>query len=215
MIERKCPQCGAPIVFRTSICLLAVCAHCSSLVRRKDLEVDKLGDVAQLLPDGTPLRLGARGRHQGDDFEVVGRIQLSTGAAYWNEWNVVFADGKQGWLGEAQGTYAVSFQAQAPDTLPGFAQLAVGQKFDLGGKTFRVRDLLRARYLSAEGELPFRPPLGAEAPSVDLIAPNRQFATLDWSDGPEKPLLFLGEYEEFDDLHFTGLREFEGWKRPG
>jgi hypothetical protein len=213
MIERKCPHCGAPIRFSTSICLLAVCAHCSSLVRRNDLDVEKLGDVAQLQPDGSPVRLGARGKHQGDAFEVVGRLQLSTGGTIWNEWNIVFADGKQGWLGEAQGTYAVSFQAESPAELPGYDKLKVGQKHELGKTVFRVRDLLRARYLSAEGELPFRPPLGGEARSADLIAPGRKFATLDWSDGP-RPLLFVGEYEEFDDLKLTGLREFEGWKVP-
>jgi hypothetical protein len=214
MIERKCPHCGAPIVFKTSICLLAVCAHCSSLVRRKDLDVEKLGEVAQLQPDGTPLQLGGRGAHQGAAFDIVGRVQLATDAGFWNEWNIVFADGKQGWLGEAQGVYAVSFAAAAPDNVPLFKNITVGQKIDLGGTTFRARDLLTARYLSAEGELPFRPPLGEAAPSVDLVAPGRKFATLDWSEGAEKPSLFLGEYEEFDDLKLTGLREFAGWKRP-
>lgn len=212
MIERKCPHCGAPIRFKTSICLLAVCAHCSSLVRRKDLDVEKLGEVAQLQPDGSPLQLGARGKHQGDAFEVVGRVQMSTGGTIWNEWSIVFADGKQGWLGEAQGHYAVSFQAEAPGGVPGFGNLKVGKKLELGGQTFRVRDLLEAEYLSAQGELPFRPPLGEKVPSADLSAPGRKFATLDYSE--VKPLLFLGEYEEFDDLHLTGLREFEGWKRP-
>ncbi len=144
----------------------------------------------------------------------MGRVQLSTDGTYWNEWNIVFGDGKQGWLGEAQGAYAVSFQAATPANVPLFKNLKVGQKLELGGATFRVRDLLKARYLSAEGELPFRPPLGAEAPSADLVAPGRKFATLDWSEGEERPLLFLGEYEEFDDLKLTGLREFEGWKRP-
>lgn len=212
MIERKCPHCGAPIRFKTSICLLAVCAHCSSLVRRKDLDVEKLGEVAQLQPDGSPLQLGSRGKHQGDAFEVVGRLQMSTGGTIWNEWSIVFADGKQGWLGEAQGQYAVSFQAEAPGGVPGHGKLRVGAKLELGGQVFRVRDLLQAEYLSAQGELPFRPPLGEKVPSADLVAPGRKFATLDYSE--VKPLLFLGEYEEFDDLHFSGLREFEGWKRP-
>lgn len=213
MIERKCPQCGAPLRFKTSICLLAVCGHCSSLVRRKDLDVEKLGVVAQLQPDGSPLQLGARGKHQGDAFEVVGRVQMSTGGTIWNEWSIVFNDGKQGWLGEAQGLYAVSFRAEAPGNLPGYDKLKLGQKLDLGGQAFRVRDLLMADYLSAQGELPFRPPLGEKVPSADLTAPGRKFATLDYSE--VKPLLFIGEYEEFDDLHLTGLREFEGWKRPG
>lgn len=212
MIERKCPHCGAPIRFKTSICLLAVCAHCSSLVQRKDMDVEKLGDVAQLRPDGSPVQLGSRGAHQGDAFEVVGRIQLSTGGTYWNEWNILFADGKQGWLGEAQGLYAVSFAVAPPAELPARSAIKLGQKYDFGGQTFRVRDILEAEYLSAEGELPFRPPLGESAPSIDLVAPGRKFATLDFSE--KKPLLFIGEYEQFDDLKLSNLREFEGWKKP-
>lgn len=213
MIERRCPHCGAPLRFSSSVCLLAVCAHCSSLVGRKDLDVEKLGEVAQLQADGTPLRVGARGRHQGEAFEVVGRVQMSTGGNYWNEWNIVFADGKQGWLGEAQGLYAVSFPAAVPAGLPPLRSLKVGDRVDLGGAAFRVRELTKAEYLSAEGELPYRPPLGQKVPSADLVAPGRKFATLDGSE-EEAPLLFIGEYESFDDLGFSGLREFEGWAKP-
>ena len=41
------------------------------------------------------------------------------------------------------------------------------------------------------------------------------FATLDYSESVQRPLLLLGEYEEFDDLKLTGLREFESWRLPG
>ena len=63
--------------------------------------------------------------------------------------------------------------------------------------------------IAGEGELPFPIGAGYEAPVADLIAPENLFATLDYSE--EKPLVFLGEYVDFDDLHLTGLREFDGW----
>ncbi len=207
MIERKCPSCGAMVPFRTSIMLLAVCPFCRSLVRRKDLDVEKLGESAQLQPDGTPVQVGARGTYRGAAFEVVGRVQLKTSRGFWNEWCLAFADGRQGWLGEAQGLYAVSFRFDCSP--PALAGLKPGAKVALKDESFEVREIVTASYLAAEGELPFRPPLGAEAPSVDLAGPEARFATLDYSESP--PIAFAGEYLEFDALAFTGLKVFEGW----
>ena len=211
MIERKCPSCGAPVVFRSSICLLSVCAHCRSLVRRKDLDLEALGQVAQLQADGTPIQLGARGIYKNDAFEVVGRVQLRTSAGFWNEWTLAFSNGNGGWLGEAQGTYAVSFRVPEA-AAPSRASLKLGSKLDIAGRTYVVRERVEAEYLSAEGELPFKPPLGEKAPSIDLISPDGFFATLDYSETPA--VVFAGEYEEFEELHLTGLRAFEGWPAP-
>ncbi len=44
---------------------------------------------------------------------------------------------------------------------------------------------------------------------ADLTGPGRRFATLDYSEEP--PLVFLGEYVEFEELHLSGLRELDGW----
>jgi hypothetical protein len=210
MTERKCPSCGAMVPFRTSIMLLAVCPYCRSLVQRKDLAVETLGEVAQLQPDGTPLQLGARGLYKTDPFEVVGRVQLKTPRGFWNEWALSFADGRAGWLGESQGNYAVTFASKAKPPAPG--GLKVGAKVELDGTTYRVRELVEALYAAAEGELPYRPPLGRKVASWDLYAPGGFFATIDASEDP--PLVFTGEYEEFDELHFSGLRTFEGWPVP-
>ncbi|MBI3563770.1 MAG: DUF4178 domain-containing protein [Elusimicrobia bacterium] len=211
MIESKCPACGAAAAFSTSIALFAVCPFCRSLVMRKDMDLEALGKVAQLQPDGTPLQVGARGKYKGAPFTVVGRVQMRMPVGFWNEWALMFEDGRQGWLGEAQGTYAVSFYVKS-DAPADHAALAEGSKVDLAGETFTVRDASEARYESAEGELPFRPPLGLTetVPSVDLVAPGGRFATIDYSEKP--PLVFVGEYQEFDALEFTNLRKIEGWE---
>lgn len=207
MIERKCPSCGAMVPFRTSIMLLAVCPFCRSLVLRKDLDVEKLGESAQLQPDGSPLQVGASGSYRDASFQVVGRVQLKTPHGFWNEWSLLFNDGRQGWLGETQGTYAVSFRLDAP--APPLAELALGRVIKLGSMSYEVREIVAASYLAAEGELPFRPPLGEEAKSADLIAEGGFFATIDYSE--EKPVVFAGEYQGFDALKLTGLKVIEGW----
>lgn len=207
MIERKCPSCGAMVPFRTSINLLAVCPFCRSLVQRKDLDLETLGVSAQLQPDGSPVLVGARGVYRGAPFEVVGRLQLKTPRGFWNEWSLMFADGRRGWLGEAQGTYAVSFKVDGP--VPALAGLKVGAKVAIGDRAYEVREIVDAKYLAAEGELPFRPPLGETAPSADLIGTDGAFATLDYSDEP--PSVFAGEYQPFEALSLTGLKAVEGW----
>lgn len=207
MIERKCPACGAMVPFRTSISLYAVCPFCRSLALRRDLDLEKLGESAQLKPDGTPLQVGSGGVYRGAPFELVGRMQLKTPHGFWNEWFMVFADGRQGWLGEAQGAYAVSFKTEY--NVPAFRDLKVMAKVDVKGSAYQVLELIEAEYLAAEGELPFRPPLGESVRTADLIGEGGAFGTIDYSDEP--PSVYTGEYQDFDALHFTGLKSFEGW----
>jgi hypothetical protein len=207
MIERKCPSCGAMVPFRSSISLLAVCPYCRALTRRDDLDLEKLGVSAQLQPDGTPLQVSSRGAFKGDPFEAVGRVQLKTPAGFWNEWFLAFTDGRQGWLGEAQGTYAVSFELK--ETAPARKDLALGSAVTLGGRAYEVRELVEASYLAAEGELPFKPPLGETAPSADLISAGGWFATIDYSEEP--PCVFAGQYQDFDSLELANLKVIEGW----
>ncbi|MEW5977541.1 MAG: DUF4178 domain-containing protein [Acidobacteriota bacterium] len=205
----NCPSCGAPVTFRSSVSILAVCDYCRSTLVRHDLDVENIGKMAQLQQDGTPLQLGAAGQYRGTHFAIVGRIQLRFDHGLWNEWHLLFDDMRSGWLGEAQGTYAVSFVTSVKEEVPSFESLAVGQFVTLNGKRFEVRDLQEAACVSGEGELPFRVGSGYLAPLADLLGESAGFATLDYSESPA--LVFLGEYVEFEQLHLTGLREFDGW----
>ena len=207
MIERKCPSCGAMIPFRVSIDLLAICPFCRSLVQRKDLDLETLGVSAQLQADGTPLQAGSRGAYRGAAFEVAGRVQLETPHGFWNEWFIVFEDGCRGWLGESQGAYAVSFATVCE--VPPLDALKVHAKVELKGAAYQVLEIIDAKYLAAEGELPFKPPLGESAASADLIGENGAFGTIDYSETP--PEVFTGEYQDFDALAFTNLKAIEGW----
>ena len=165
--------------------------------------------MAQLQVDGTPVKLRAEGIYRKVHFGVVGRIQLRYDQGLWNEWHLLFDDMRDGWLGEAQGTYAISFLVQVPETIPSFKDTAPDRKLQLNGQWFEIRDIQKALCIAGEGELPFRVGPGYEAPVVDLVGENNTFATIDFSE--EVPLVFLGEYVEFDELHLSGLKSFDGW----
>lgn len=207
--EVHCPSCGAPVVFQSAVSVMAVCEYCSSTLVRHDLDLENIGKMAQLQADGSPLQLRAEGRYRGESFTVVGRIQLRFEKGLWNEWHLLFDDQRSGWLGEAGGTYAVSFLTQLPEEIPKFEELQAGQSVLLNKTSYEVTDVEKAFCIGGEGELPFQIGPGYEAPAADLAGPGNQFATLDYSEEP--PLVFIGEYVEIDDLHLSGLKEIDGW----
>jgi hypothetical protein len=209
MPKISCPSCGAPVDFKAGASILAVCEYCRSTLVRHDVNVEDIGKMAELKVDGSPLQIGAQGRYRGMNFGIIGRIQLRYDRGIWNEWHVMFDDGRTAWLGEAQGIYAVSFLTQITGDVPTFESLRAGRKLQLKGQWFEVQDLESARCVAGEGELPFKVGAGYDAPVADLVADKNGFATIDYSETP--PLVFIGEYMEFDDLHFSNLRQFDGW----
>ena len=207
--EVNCPSCGGPVVFQSAASIMAVCEYCSSTLVRHDLDLENIGKMAQLQADGSPLQLRAEGRYRGDSFTVVGRIQLRFEKGLWNEWHLLFDDQRSGWLGESEGIYAVSFLTEVGEKIPKFEELQPGESVILKEASYEVTNVEKAFCVGGQGELPFQIGPGYEAPVADLGGPKNGFATLDYSEEP--PLVYMGEYVEFEELHFSGLREIDGW----
>lgn len=74
--EVACPSCGAPVKFTSVASLLSVCSYCGSTLIRRDLDVENLGKMAELIPDSSPLQLGVERRYRGKHFNVMGRLQV-------------------------------------------------------------------------------------------------------------------------------------------
>ncbi len=204
----NCPNCGAPIRFRWSSAVQTVCEFCRSILVRRDLDLAKVGAVADLPADSSPIQIGAEGIWRNRPFVVIGRIIYEYDQGGWNEWHLVFSDGASGWLSDAQARYGVTFLTPMAG-LPPVSGVARGQQYRWNGALYEVTCLTRARYRGVEGELPFEYWDKDEVLFADLESRDARFATLDYSD-PE-PLLFLGEAVEFDELHLRNLRQFEGW----
>ena len=205
----NCPQCGAPIQFRFSSAVQTVCEFCKSILVRSEIDLKKVGTVADLPPEVSPIQLRTEGIYQGKAFWVAGRILYKYEFGGWNEWHLVFQDGRSGWLSDAQAQYAVTFPVQPEAPLPAKSDLKPEVRLVHSSIEFRVTTLTRAQYVGVEGELPFEYWDKETVLFADLRSGGNRFATIDYSEDP--PLLFIGEAVEFDELKLKNLREFEGW----
>ena len=205
----NCPNCGARVVFRWSSAVQTTCEYCRSVLVRHDVDLRKVGEVADLPPDSSPIQLATEGQYRGKPFVVVGRIIYEYSLGTWNEWHIVFSGGSSGWLSDAQAEYAVSFLSEPPAPLEQAQQVYRGKEYAWFNGRFQVTSVTTARYRGTEGELPFESWDKQECVFADLRTADGRFATIDYTQSP--PLLFIGEAVEFDSLQLTNLRQFEGW----
>lgn len=206
--KSNCPNCGAAVQFRWSSAVQTACPYCKSIIVRTDVELKNVGKVADLPPDPSPIQLLTVGSFRNKAFQVAGRLVYEYENGGWNEWHIVFSDGSSGWLSDAQLQYAISTLAPG-QSLPTNDQISRGKRLTFNDTDFEVATLTVAMYKGFEGELPFPYYGKSDMLFADLRTTGAQFGTLDYSEDP--PLLYLGEWVEFDQLQLKNLRQFEGW----
>jgi hypothetical protein len=206
----NCPNCGAPVTFRWSSAVQTTCEFCHSILVRTDVDLKKVGEVADLPVDASPIQIGTEGAYQNKGFVVVGRILYAYEQGGWNEWHIVYNDGASGWLSDAQLEYDLSALKQLPAPPPAALEMTRGRKFQWDGHIYEVTSITKAHYKGVQGELPFEYWDKSDLMFADLRTTGGEFATIDYSENP--PLLFLGRAVEFDELHLKNLRDFEGWQ---
>lgn len=205
----SCPNCGAPVRFAWAQAVQTTCTYCKSVLVRRDLALERVGLQADFPVTGSPIQIGTAGKWRGQSFVVVGRITYAWERGRWNEWYCLRGDGSSAWLSDAQLEYAMTVQVYADGRMPEMRNVLVGDSFVWGDSSYDVVNILEARYVGTEGELPFTTYDKDASTFVDLVGEDGRFATVDGTETP--PLLFLGEYVSFDDLAMTQLRVFEGW----
>jgi hypothetical protein len=201
----NCPNCGAKIAFRWSSSVQTVCEYCKSILVRTDIDLKKVGQVADLPPNSSPIQIGTEGVYNRQAFVAVGRIIYEYDQGTWNEWHLVVNNGSA-WLSDAQEEYVVTFAAQGRKLPP---ECKVGQHYTWDNDDYTVTTITKAHYRGVEGELPFQYWDKDDVVFVDLMSTIGKFATIDYSD--EAPALYLGKVVESDELNLKNLRQFEGW----
>ena len=226
-----CPGCGAPVEFRSAQSTHAVCGYCQSTVVRNGETLSRLGKMAELFDDHSPLQLLASGSWNQQAFTLVGRLQYKYGEGTWTEWHAVLADGSSAFLSEDNGAYVFSTPLPPQRELPAAAQFRVGSNTVIQGKPFSVASNQQVALISAQGELPRLPALGVMFAVVELRsqgpgALNRAGApsmigrklgrgasadeegevlSIDYASQP--PSVSLGRPVLLDQLQLTGLRD--------
>ena len=205
-----CPNCGAPVDFRSAASAFAVCSFCKSTVVREGDALRKIGQSAELFDDHSPLQLGAAGTYQGAPFTLVGRLQYRTAEGTWNEWHALFESGpgqqKSGWLSEDNGRYVVAFDAPLTTPVPPAEQLRVGAPLTVNGQSWTVASVVAAKLIAAAGELPKRPDLERGFAVADVRSSRGDVGTIDYSD-PARPAWSVGRTVVLSELAVHGLRE--------
>ena len=205
-----CPQCGAPVEFRSAASLSAVCSYCRSTLVRDGEALRRIGQSAELFDDYSPLQLGANGRYQGEPFTLVGRLQMAYPEGVWNEWHALFDNGKSAWLSEDNGAFVLSFDV-ALDTmaggaaLPPLAGLRAGAWLDLGGRRWSVAAVTTAHVGAAQGELPLAPSPQAAFHVAELRNDAGEVLSIDDGAGPALRAA-VGRGVRLADLALQGLR---------
>lgn len=202
-----CPNCGAKIVFRWSSSVQTVCAYCKSILVRTDIDLKKVGQVADLPPNVSPIQIGTEGVYNRQAFVAVGRIVYEYDQGSWNEWHIVL-NNSSAWLSDAQDEYTLTFVAPGR-SVPAEGEPRVGRSYVWDKETYTVSAITRAHYRGVEGELPFESWDKQDTLFVDLMTGTGKFGTIDYSD--KTPALYLGQLVDFDDLKLKNLRTFEGW----
>ncbi len=208
-VAANCPTCGAPVTFMWSSAVQTACQYCKAILVRHDVDLEKVGEVADLPRDASPIQILTEGIFDNRRFVVVGRIVYEWEQGGWNEWHIAFDDGRSGWLSDAQAEYAVSFQVYPQAPLPAIEQARRGLAIQWGGLNYIITHRTEASYVGFEGELPFRTTDRSRMVFADLRTPDARFGTIDYSENP--PLLFVGRQVDFDELKLRNLRMFEGW----
>src|SRR5450830_1505142 len=88
-----CPGCGAPLNFSSAQSTHAVCGYCQSTVVREGEVLQRLGKMAELFDDHSPLQLQASGTWRRQAFTLIGRLQYKYPEGTWSEWVAVLTDG--------------------------------------------------------------------------------------------------------------------------
>lgn len=220
MLTVNCPNCGAPVTFRSAALPNRVCDHCRSMLVRGDDGVGVAGEQAALPFDVSPIRIGTRGRFDDKGFEVIGRVRWSWGDGAWNEWLCLFDDQRHGWLGEAMGQFMMTFERPWTDirspelrAIADGRSVIPGRKVQIDDEEMTIADARDVTCIAAEGELPFTALPDWRIHSVDLKSATGRLASIQ-REGAGEAWFYDGRYVTLAELRATDLRAIEGWTMP-
>lgn len=204
-----CPGCGAPVEFRSAQSTHAVCPYCQSTVVRSGEVLSRIGKMAELFDDHSPLQLMASGRialdGQEQPFTLIGRLQYQGDAGVWTEWVAFLPDGTLASLGEDNGAYVFTRPMDPGRALPEAERFRLGTTTAINGKPYSVAFSGQAHLLSAQGELPQLPPLGQPFAMVELRSADGEVLSIDYASQP--PHVERGRSVQLEDLQMQGLKD--------
>ncbi len=183
------------------------------MVRTGDV-LARIGKMAELFDDFSPLQLQTSGVYQTRKFTLIGRLQFEYAEGTWTEWIALFegADQSLGCLSEDNGAFVFTVPFALARSVPAADKLRVGATTAIDGKSFSVASIQSVALLSAQGELPRQPLPGQSFAMVELRSADGEVISIDYS---AVPTLSRGRAVLLDELKLTGLRDPSGKEEKG
>jgi ribosomal protein S27E len=213
--QAPCPGCGAPVNFASAQSTHAVCGYCQSSIVRSGEVLTRIGKMAELFDDHSPLQLQTSGTWDGQSFTLVGRLQYKYAEGTWTEWMALLADGSNAYLSEDNGAYVFAIPQTLARDMPPAERFKLGATTAINGESFSVASNQQVMLQSAQGELPHLPALGEPFAMVELRslgspgdekkAPGGRVLSIDYSSQPAT--ITLGQPIALEALKLSGLRE--------
>ncbi len=203
--KAACPGCGAVVEFRSLASTHAVCGFCQSTIVRDGEALKRIGKMSEVFDDYSPLQLFSQGKFNSVNFTVVGRLQYKTESGNWSEWLCALDDGSTASLSEDNGSFVWSVAANTQRTLPKPEQWVLGNLTAINGRSYSVASIADVSLMSAQGELPKLPPMGASFTVVELRSSQGEVISIDYA--AEPPALSSGVSVVLENLQLTGLRD--------
>ena len=176
---------------------------------REGDKLTRLGKMAELFDDHSPLRLMASGSFGKNAFTLVGRLQYKYSEGTWSEWHALLDDGSTAWLSEDNGAYVFMRPTTLQREVPAEENFRPGLKTSINGQPFTVASNETVALIAAQGELPHLPELGSPFAMVELRSVNGEVLSIDY--GPTlkgaAPNLTLGRSVMLDELKLSGLAD--------
>jgi hypothetical protein len=176
------------------------------MVLRQGETLSRIGKMAELFDDHSPLQLQASGTWNHKAFTLVGRLQYKYAEGSWTEWHAVLDDGSSAYLSEDNGAYVISTPLTLQRELPLAEHFRVGATTAINGQSFSVAANNPVALMSAQGELPRLPALGQPFAMVELRSQTAgEVLSIDYSTQP--PSVSIGQAVRLEDLQLSGLRD--------
>ena len=206
--------------FASAQSVFAVCPYCqSSIVRNGDV-LERLGKMAEVFNDYSPLQLGQTGQlpaakgGKPEGFRLVGRLQYKGEAGAWNEWQALTDSNEIAVISEDNGQFVLSRASNLPaKNLPDENRWRPGQSVAISGQQYSVASVVLAELAAAEGEMPHQPAVGKPFTVVELRSQDDKVLSIDYSESP--PSIFVGTPLRLADLKIAGLKEQSTKKEKG
>lgn len=204
-----CPGCGAPVLFRSAQSTHAVCGYCQSTVVRDGDTLARIGKMAEVFNDFSPLQLYASGQWMGQGFTLIGRLQYHHGEGSWSEWIASLDNGGEATLSEDNGAFVMATPVALSQALPAAEAFRVGATVRIADQAYTVAAHTQASLMAAQGELPRLPALGQPFAVVELRSAGGEVLSLDYSPTLEggPPSVWRGRSVQLDELALKGLRD--------